>query len=124
MSPRPLTIDTSPLVNRPRVKESAIQQAILAQLVALGVPCWRQNTGAAKDQRGRIVRFGVVGQGDLAGILPGSGRYFEIEVKAERGRATPAQRARAEQLTAAGALYFVAREVAVAVLTIRRAAGI
>lgn len=123
MSPRSLAVDTSPMVNRPRVKEGAIQAAILAQLVAMGIACWRQNTGAAKDKRGRLVRFGVVGQGDLAGILPG-GRYFEIECKAERGRITPAQRARAEQLAAAGALYIVAREVASTVLAIRRAAGI
>lgn len=52
--------------------ESAIQQAIRLAASKLGYVLWRNNRGALKDQRGRLVRYGVGpdGAGDLIGYAP------------------------------------------------------
>lgn len=108
----------------PRVTEHAIQNAILAQLVAAGLYVWRQNTGVARDPRnGAMVTFGRRGAGDITGILMPSGRRLEIECKSARGRLTPEQRAFGAAITAAGGLYIVARDVRETVDAVLRAAG-
>ncbi|RMG17749.1 MAG: hypothetical protein D6729_08280 [Deltaproteobacteria bacterium] len=52
---------------------------------------WRANVGAARFGR-HVVKFGIPGQADLTGILPG-GIRLEIEVKGPTGRQSPQQRA-------------------------------
>lgn len=88
--------------------EAVLQRLIIAQLRARGIWCWRQNTGAARTARGRTIRFGIPGQADITGILPG-GRRLEIECKSATGRLTPEQREFGERVTAAGGLWVVAR---------------
>jgi len=70
---------------------------------------WRANAGAARIGR-RFIRFGVPGQADLTGILPG-GRRLEIEVKSLTGRQTPDQRAFQALIERFGGLYVLARSV-------------
>lgn len=52
--------------------ESAIQRRIRLAASKLGYVLWRNNRGALKDQRGRLVRYGVGpdGAGDLIGYAP------------------------------------------------------
>lgn len=124
MPRRSLAIDTTPPVASVAPTEHAIQSAILAQLRAAGLFVWRQNTGKARDPRtGAVVTFGLPGQGDLTGLLPG-GRRLEIECKTARGRLSPDQRAFGERITAEGGLYVVARDVRTTVDIVRRAAGL
>lgn len=52
--------------------ESVIQAQVRLAASKLGYVLWRNNRGALKDQRGRLVRYGVGpdGAGDLIGYLP------------------------------------------------------
>lgn len=71
---------------------------------------WRANTGAAMVH-GRLVRFGVPGQGDISGLISPSGRRLEIEVKAARGRQSDDQKRWERVITSMGGLYVLARDV-------------
>ncbi len=88
--------------------ESVLLAQVLAWLASTpGVMAWRSNTGAARDKRGRLVRFGAVGAADITGVLRG-GRRLEIEIKSASGRVTDEQAAFGERINAMGGLYFVA----------------
>ena len=94
--------------------EQQIQRAILDYLAAVGIPAWRQNTGAmagVHNGKSRYVRFGPKGQSDIQGILPGSGRFLTIEVKRPKSRATPEQHAFLDRITEAGGVAFIAWSV-------------
>ena len=98
--------------------EKQVQNAILREFgTRPDLRLWRQNTGAARVGR-RFVRFGVPGQADLTGILPG-GRRVEIEVKSPTGRQTPDQRAFQALIERFDGLYVLARSVD----DVRRAIG-
>jgi hypothetical protein len=68
----------------------------------------RQNSGAFTDSRGQFVRFGWPGCSDVIGQLR-DGRFLAVEVKAERGRLSEAQRIFLDRVAAAGGVAFVAR---------------
>lgn len=70
---------------------------------------WRANVGVARIGR-RVVRFGVPGQADLTGILPGGVR-LEVEVKAENGRQTAEQKSYQSMIEGLGGVYVLARSV-------------
>jgi hypothetical protein len=83
---------------------------------------WRNNTGALKDQRGQLVRYGLCpGSSDLIGfrtitITPDMvgqrlAVFAAVEVK-DRGRATAQQDAFINLIQQAGGLAGVARSVA------------
>jgi len=72
-------------------KETDIQAAILSCLRAMGIFAWRQNTGAVSEGK-RFVRFAFPGISDILGVLPG-GKFLAIEVKSDRGKLTPRQKA-------------------------------
>jgi hypothetical protein len=108
--------------------ETRIQEYILAQLslepgcaiwkysdecghVQVGDPhpvaiFWRQNTGAARTA-GQVVRFGVVGQPDIAGVV--RGRYIGIEVKTAKGRQSREQVSYESTIAVVGGVYVLAR---------------
>lgn len=70
---------------------------------------WRANVGVAQMGR-RIVRFGVPGQADLTGILPG-GIRLEIEVKTNAGQQTAEQKNYQRIIERFGGVYVLARSV-------------
>lgn len=70
---------------------------------------WRANVGVARIGC-RVVRFGVPGQADLTGILPG-GRRLEIEAKSPDGVQTQDQRNYQLMIERFGGLYVLARSV-------------
>lgn len=73
------------------MREQHIQARILMALSEAGCLVWRQNTGAYRDDTGRLVRYGLcVGSSDIIGINP-DGVFTAIEVKGPNGRATEAQ---------------------------------
>tara|TARA_R100000808_G_scaffold8880_1_gene24811 strand:- start:23844 stop:24224 length:381 start_codon:yes stop_codon:yes gene_type:complete len=52
---------------------------------------WRNNTGVAKFDDSRVVRFGTKGQSDILGFVkhgPHRGKFFAYEVKAKKNRPT------------------------------------
>ena len=92
------------------MNEHQIQNAILREFGQRStLRIWRQNTGVAKFG-GRVVRFGVPGQADLTGMLPG-GRRLEIEAKSATGRQTKDQKRFQAMIEKFGGLYVLARSV-------------
>lgn len=101
--------------------EAKVQNTIRLALGRGLVKLWRNNTGALKDQQGRMVTFGLCkGSSDLIGyrtvtISPEMvGRqlavFVAIEVK-DRGRPTPEQLAYVDVVRKAGGLAGVARSI-------------
>ncbi len=84
-------------------------------LIALGrdprCKVWRNNSGALPDARGRAIRFGLAGSADILGLLRPSGRFLAIEVKAQNGRQSEAQRNFQRMITESGGVYILARSV-------------
>lgn len=88
--------------------EREIQNAILRAFATRpDLRLWRANVGVARAGR-RLVRFGVPGQADLTGILPG-GLRLEIEVKSAGGRQSPEQRDYQRLIERFGGVYVLAR---------------
>lgn len=94
------------------MRESALQHAILVRWgMSPKLRLWRANVGVAFAKSGRAVRFGVIGQGDISGLVVGTGRRVEIEVKAPGGVQSAAQRAFGRMVVECGGLYLVAYEI-------------
>jgi hypothetical protein len=103
--------------------EQHIQQQIRLALSRGPVRLWRNNTGAMRDDRGQLVRFGLCpGSADLIGyrsvtITPDMvgqqlAVFTAVEVKSPTGRPTAEQTAWLEHITAAGGLAGIARSIA------------
>jgi hypothetical protein len=96
--------------------EGAVQAAIRLRAASAGIPLWRNNSGAYKDDTGRMVRYGLGNDSvklsehwkssDLIGILPNEikeadvgkvwGRFFAVEVKRPGWKAPTDDRERAQ----------------------------
>ncbi len=93
---------------------------------------WRQNTGGGVGMNhvrqaiqfiktgqlkqaigalSRPIKFGVVGAGDVSGVIGPKGTRFECEIKAGKDVQSPEQVAFGEMITRAGAVYVVARSL-------------
>jgi hypothetical protein len=104
------------------MSEQAIQQRIRLACSRGRVRLWRNNTGAMRDERGQLVRFGLCpGSADLIGyrsvtVTPDMvgttlAVFAAVEVKTATGRPTSEQTAFLEHVTAAGGLAGIARSV-------------
>lgn len=71
--------------------EAGVVSSCLGLLEILQIQAWRNNTGALKDNKGRLVRYGKKGSADIIGILP-DGRFLSVECK------RPGGKIRAEQI--------------------------
>lgn len=96
-------------------------------LLAVGsmpeVRLWPRHVGCARHlHTGGIIRYGVVGESDLDGILQG-GRRLAIEVKSGRGRLSKEQMRWRDMLIKYNALYIEARSVAQVLKEINDALG-
>lgn len=72
--------------------ESQILRAALERLKYHQEIAWfaRMNSGACKDPRGQLIRFGFPGCPDILGQLK-DGRFLALEVKRPGGKPTKAQ---------------------------------
>lgn len=93
-----------------KATEAQIVRAVLDYCFARGVFVWRNNSGAAKTERGGFVRFGSAGSPDILGCLPG-GRLLAIECKTETGKLSQDQEQFLGHLRALGAVVVVARGI-------------
>lgn len=92
--------------------ETQILRAILDALALdRRVIVWRQNTGALREDSGRVVRFGRPGQADITGMIVGSGRRIELEVKRPGQRNSFRQAVFGVEVEEAGGLYAVIHSV-------------
>jgi hypothetical protein len=106
---------------RENLPEPVLQRLILARLNTIdGVRAWRANTGAARMNGGRVVRFGIPGQADITGLLRG-GRRLEVEVKGPTGRISPEQESFGELIVSLGGLYLVCRSLDDALIPVMEA---
>jgi len=94
------------------MKEIQIQQEILKTYGARpDMRIWRNQTEALKDERGRLVRFGLIGSADILGIIKHNGTLLAIEVKTDTGRQTEQQKAFQNMIESHGGIYILARSV-------------
>ena len=93
------------------MSEADLIKAIIESLRQRGdVVVWRQNTGAAAIGS-RFVRFGRPGCADISGMMVGTGRRVELEVKTPRGKISQHQAAFGELVADCGGVYAVVRSV-------------
>jgi len=104
------------------VSEQELQQRIRLQLGSSPVRLWRNNVGALRDERGRLVTYGLCkGSSDLIGlrqVLIGPEHlgqtlvvFSAIEVKAPKGRLREEQRSFLELVERFGGYSGVATSV-------------
>ena len=104
------------------MSEQAIQQQIRLELGVGPVRLWRNNVGALRDERGRLVTYGLCkGSSDLIGLRQlrieerhlglELGVFCALEIKAAGGRPTAEQRQFLEVIRNRGGLAGVARSV-------------
>lgn len=90
--------------------ESVIQSDLIletARQFANDLTIWRNNTGAAFDKEGRMIRFGVKGQADVSGIMKPLGTRIEIEVKRPGGKPRPDQKLFEQMIKDHGGVYLL-----------------
>lgn len=96
-----------------RGPEKQAQDQIVKYLKAIGIFCWVSKTGAVYDPVKKIFRANSTkGISDILGLLPDDGRILCIEVKSERGRPTPEQRAFIATIRQHGGVAGIARSLA------------
>ena len=99
--------------------ENNVMNACLVALSAAGCLVWRQNTGAYRDNAGRLIRYGLcVGSADIIGIAQ-DGTFLAVECKTALGQPTDAQTAFITAVVRAGGRAGVARSAAEAVAIAR-----
>jgi hypothetical protein len=112
------------------VSEQELQQRIRLQLGSSPVRLWRNNVGALRDERGRLVTYGLCkGSSDLIGlrqVLIGPEHlgqtlavFSAIEVKAPKGRLREEQRSFLELVERFGGYSGVATSVEEAARVLR-----
>lgn len=87
-------------------KENDLNRAICGWLDLMGIPHFRNNTGAYKRGKGYI-RYGCPGSGDILGILPG-GRWLSIETKVGTNKPSDIQLEFMDTINRFGGLAFAA----------------
>ena len=92
------------------IPESEVLRQCMAYLYARRIFCWRNNTGAAKTEDGRFVRFGLPGASDIIGILPG-GKLIAVECKRTSGKVSPQQQAFLDRVEREGGVAVIATSV-------------
>ena len=112
------------------MSEQELQQRIRLQLGSSPVRLWRNNVGALRDERGRLVTYGLCkGSSDLIGlrqVLIGPEHmgqtmavFSAIAVKARKGRLREEQRSFLELVERFGGYSGVARTVEEAARVLR-----
>jgi hypothetical protein len=112
------------------VSEQELQQRIRLQLGSSPVRLWRNNVGALRDERGRLVTYGLCkGSSDLIGlrqVLIGPEHlgqtlavFSAIEVKAPKGRLREEQRSFLELVERFGGYSGIATSVEEAARVLR-----
>jgi hypothetical protein len=102
--------------------ESTIQREILLALGSRSdLFLMRRNVGLARDGA-RVVKFGVVGEADLQGVLAPNGLAIALEVKRPGAKQSPQQRSWQSAWERRGGFYRVVRSVTDAILALDEAA--
>jgi hypothetical protein len=104
------------------MKEMDIMRLVMVALSDNGCICWRNNTGTLKNAAGIPIKFGLcVGSSDVIGVSP-DGRFLAVEVKTDKGKATPEQIRFIEAVKRKGGIAGIARSPADAVALLTQSA--
>ena len=100
---------------KPKVLEKVIENQIFHYLKKRGIFCWKNDSVGIFDPVKKIYRSNrnpnrIKGVSDILGILP-NGRFLAIEVKAEKGRASPEQVEFLSQIERNGGIGILARSL-------------
>lgn len=99
--------------------ETALMREILVELSKLpGGLFWRVNVGVVRSFDGRVMKFGLAGQADIAGVY--KGRHVEVEVKTQQGRLSKRQLWWRNAIESVGGVYVVARRPSDALEALRK----
>lgn len=90
-----------------KILEKDILNACLDFLNANKIFCWRNNTGAFKDNRGGFYRFGLPGSPDIIAVI--NGKFIAIECKTKTGKQTDTQKKFEARTVKAGGIYMLVR---------------
>lgn len=101
--------EKSPPPRHFQMLEKEIQNVILDYLRVRHYFFFRNNTGAFKDQRGHLYRFGDLGSPDI--FVVRKGQIYGIEVKREKGKQTEHQKNWQENFEKEGGIYILARSL-------------
>lgn len=107
------SITTYPVVPvDPKKLECEVLADCLSWLRKHHVFCNRHDAGTFQNERGQWATYGILGSGDIIGILKNSGRHFEIETKRGLGgRQSKGQQDRMRDVRDNSALYFIVHGV-------------
>ncbi len=94
------------------MSETALVKAILLHIGSRpDVRVYRNNTGCLIDDRGRPVKFGLIGSADIIGLIAPHGRFLAIECKTQSGKQSDQQRKYQQMIESMGGIYILARKV-------------
>ena len=94
---------------KPKIGEKDIQRTILDWLTSQKIFHYRQNSGAFKDKKNHLYRFGTSGAPDIVCVI--DGRYVGVEVKAKTGIQSDSQIAFQAKLEKGGGKYILAHSL-------------
>lgn len=102
------SIRTHPVVSvDPKKLEYEVLTDCLSWLKSHHVFCNRHDAGTFQNDRGQWGTYGIIGAGDIIGILK-DGQHFEIETKrGSGGRLDSGQQKRMKQVRDNNGLYFI-----------------
>jgi len=90
--------------------EGQVKKACLEYLELHGIYAWPNNTGAARNDKGRLICFGKTGSSDIIGILPG-GKFLAVECKSGSNTPTEEQKKFLGKIMAMGGCAILAWSV-------------
>jgi len=101
------SINTKPFfIVDPQLEKDVLKECI-AWLRKRGCVADRLDAGSACMDNGQIYRYGIIGAGDIIGILP-NGIHFEVECKRSTGgKWSISQQRRKKKIECNNALYFI-----------------
>lgn len=96
----------------PKKLEHEVLADCLAWLKKHHVFCNRHDSGSFQNERGQWATYGILGSGDIHGVIGSFGTCFEIECKrGSGGRLSSGQQKRMKNLHRNSALYFIVHGV-------------
>lgn len=105
--PKDGSLPTRPVVAVFSLPEAVILRQVLDWLTSRRIFHRRMNVGKGSLDGKRYYQYGVVGAGDIYGVLP-DGTHFELEIKAGKGgRWSKKQQEYAADLSTTKAYYFI-----------------
>ncbi len=93
-----------------QLEEATTQKSIIAFLKARGAIVLKLNSGKIKTDRGAWISLCETGTPDLEALLP-KGKTLFVETKSARGKLSPGQVLKHQELAAMGHPVLVARSV-------------